>query len=281
MNIPLSVSTEMGLREIFTVLKFIDKHPSNQGKLAKKACTKILVIILLIIFLVMFPLCMFTFQYFNSSHLPDGASKEVRGHISKYENTFWYTDSSTKYEFDLDEYTEAQKYEKGAIIKIYLDDENNIVGFSDGKDIDKTNIRNFAIMYLVPIILLLMHAFIGRKTYCKDWFLYLNWYRKEIAPYIYKDNFEEIVQNKEYYNIYSDVKDLSVEDRKKYRILMFKLAIVDISIILYIIIAIYIFIKYNTNRVIFAIVTISYILLVYFLSKKYETKINEIRSVKN
>ena len=144
MNKALALSTTINLEEQARILKYIKKHPSKEGKKAKNAYILSVIITLLIIFFVMIPLCIYNFKKIdniaNSKDFPIGATKEVSGHISLYEDTFWYTDSSNKYEFDLDEYTSDTTFENGEIITEFDKDafeilvKQVIIGGYDEKD---------------------------------------------------------------------------------------------------------------------------------------------------
>ena len=61
-------------------------------------------------------------------------------------------------------------------------------------------------MYVIPIVLLLVPAFVGRNTYAKNWNLYVQWYEQEKEPYRYQTNFEDIVANKKYYDVIVNIK---------------------------------------------------------------------------
>ena len=202
------------------ILTHIGKHPEQQANLAKKEYKRFNLITILIILLVMIPLCIYTIssltKSFDNLDYQNGATKEISGHISLYEDTFWYTDSSQKYEFDFDDYNIDESYEPGENILIYLDDNNNIVSVAH-KTEDYGLFINIILMFIVPIALLLVHAFVGRKTYAKNWSLYVQWYEKEIEPYRYQDNFEEIIANKQYYDVTVNVKNLSEDKQRLYK----------------------------------------------------------------
>lgn len=210
-NTVLASATSRNIDEQAEIFDYIKKHPSREGKLAKKAYIRSIIIILIIIFFIMIPLCIHTLvKTSRKPKYPDGATKLVRGHISLYDDTFWYTDSSKKYEFDLSDYTN-DTFENGEIINIYLDDNNNVVSIFH-KDENKGYYdisKDVAVMLLVPIILLLLHYLISGKTYCKWWYLYMEWYRLEIKPYRFQNNFEEIVSEKKFYN----VKKANIEEK--------------------------------------------------------------------
>ena len=123
----------------------------------------------------MIPFIGYTMRSFMNSidnpKYPNGATKQIVGRISLYEDTFWYVDSSQKHEFNFSDYNIDNSYERGESIYIYLDDNNNIVSVSH-KTEDYSLIVNVVLMFIIPIILLLLHAFVGRKTYAKNWSFY-------------------------------------------------------------------------------------------------------------
>ena len=286
MNKALALSTSVNLEEQARILKYIKKYPSKEGKKAKNAYILSVIITLLIIFLVMIPLCIYNLKNIdniaNSKDFPNGATKEVSGHISLYEDTFWYTDSSNKYEFDLDEYTSDTTFEKGEIIFIYLDDNNNVVSIAHRQDEGKEVVTGALQMFIIPIILLLLHAFIGRKTYSKYWYLYVQWYRREIEPNIYKDNYDEIIKDKKFYDVTRKVKDLTQEEKKIYYSTIIKYIFLNTCFLLLIGLIIYIAIKFDfnpNNGIFIAIITI-FILIFYVLITKCEDKIEQVKNDK-
>ncbi len=286
MNKALALSTSVNLEEQARILKYIKKYPSKEGKKAKNAYILSVIITLLIIFLVMIPLCIYNLKNIdniaNSKDFPNGATKEVSGHISLYEDTFWYTDSSNKYEFDLDEYTSDTTFEKGEIIFIYLDDNNNVVSIAHRQDEGKKVVTGALQMFIIPIILLLLHAFIGRKTYSKYWYLYVQWYRREIEPNIYKDNYDEIIKDKKFYDVTRKVKDLTQEEKKIYYSTIIKYIFLNTCFLLLIGLIIYIAIKFDinpNNGIFIAIITI-FILIFYVLITKCEDKIEQVKNDK-
>ena len=285
MNKALALSTSVNIEEQARILKYIKKYPSKEGKKAKNAYILSVIITLLIIFLVMIPLCIYNLKNIdniaNSKDFPNGAT-EVSGHISLYEDTFWYTDSSNKYEFDLDEYTSDTTFEKGEIIFIYLDDNNNVVSIAHRQDEGKEVVTGALQMFIIPIILLLLHAFIGRKTYSKYWYLYVQWYRREIEPNIYKDNYDEIIKDKKFYDVTRKVKDLTQEEKKIYYSTIIKYIFLNTCFLLLIGLIIYIAIKFDinpNNGIFIAIITI-FILIFYVLITKCEDKIEQVKNDK-
>lgn len=186
------------------ILNFIDNHNEKQAQLAKKEYKRFNLIDLLIILLIVFPLCTYivlslTKSLYSNSY-PNGATKEKVGYISLYQNTFRYTIGSKRYEFSFDDYNLDNSYEPGDNILISLDDNTNIVSIAH-KTENYELFVNIILAFLVSIITLLIHAFIGKKIYAKNWYLYVKWYEKEIEPYYYQQNFEEIVANKQYYDV--------------------------------------------------------------------------------
>lgn len=284
MNKALALSTTINLEEQARILKYIKKHPSREGKKAKNAYILSVIITLLIIFLVMIPLCIYNFKKIdniaNSKDFPSGATKEVSGHISLYEDTFWYTDSSNKYEFNLNEYTLDSSFEKGEIIRIYLDDNNNVISIAHEQDEGKEIVVSTLIMFVIPISLLLIHAFVGRKTYSKYWYLYVQWYKKEIEPYLFSKNYEEIINNKKYYDVTVKVRDLKPEVKSKYKSTLSKYIILNILFLVFICIIIYFAIKFNieVNNGLFIIGLSIVILIFYILINICEENLEQIKN---
>ncbi len=186
------------------ILDFIKEHPSEEGELARQAYKRTNIITLLIIFIVMIPLASYAIISFLNSVdnpvYPNGATKQVNGHISLYEETFWYTEDNKKYEYSFEDYHIDDSYEPGENIDIYLDDDNNIISVAHQKGENKALVR-FILALGIPIILLLLHAFMSRKMYSRWWYLYGKWYHKEIEPYIYQSDFEEIIADKKFYDV--------------------------------------------------------------------------------
>lgn len=219
----------------------------------------------------MFPLIIYTLLIFNKKEiLPEGAIKEISGHISLYEDTFWYTDGSHKHTFDFSDYNIDDSYKKGEIINIYLDKDNNVLEISHKKE-NYTLYISVILMYIVPIILLITHAILGRKTYGKNWYLYAEWYRKEIK------NNKDI--NKKYYKVIKEFKELSEEDKVLYKKYRNKSIIYSVLLLICIILTIYFCNKYNLNpySLLILIIIIIYSVVFYLLINNCENKMREIK----
>lgn len=281
MNVPATVSAGIQWGEITRVLKFIREHPSRQGNKAKKAFVRMLVITLAIIAFIMCPLSFYTFSYTKSPHMPENAVRQIRGHISQYNDTFWYTENSQKFEFDRADYPDSQGYDNGEIVYLYFDAENHIIGFSDGKAQSRENMTLWIALYAVPIFLLLAHALLGRKFYCRDWFLYLNWYRREIEPHLFSPDYSELVAHKEYRNVFKDPKEMAPAERKTYRWLLLKMTVLGLSLIPFTALMIYLCITVNVSNdmIAFEGAILAYVLFVYLLSRRYERKLEQIRYI--
>ncbi|MDE5910238.1 MAG: hypothetical protein K2H52_16095 [Lachnospiraceae bacterium] len=175
----MSYRSIVTFRNIQKILKYIKEHPSREGALAKRDLFRHILIIVLILRLAMIPID-YAMSLIMYPKLPDGVSQEVRGHIARYDReTFWYTDSSQKYEFDLKQYTDDNTFEEDEIISVYLDENNQVIGVSHKSD-EVRVVSAIIFSLLFPIIVLLAHAFIGKKTYCKYWSLYCQWYDREV-----------------------------------------------------------------------------------------------------
>lgn len=279
----LAASTAMRRSELKKILRYIKNHNEEQGKLALKEFKRFNIITILIILLVMLPLFFYTLISFANSidnpKYPPGATKEVRGHISLYEETFWYTDSSQKYEFSLADYNINDSYEPGEIVKIYLDNNNNVISVAP-KTEDKGLFISIILMFALPIILLIVHSLIGRKTYAKNWYLYVRWYKQEIEPYIYQENFEEIVADKKYYDVVLDIKTLSLENQKRYKKYQIKNVIYSLLLLCCIIATIYFCNKFHLNPYswfVIEIITI-YVIIFYILIDSCDIEMHRIKT---
>lgn len=215
----------------------------------------------------------------NKKDYPSNAVKEVRGHISQYKDTFWYTDSSQKYEFSFEDYGVDSSYEPGEIINIYLDENSNVISISHKKE-DVAFFWNTILMFVIPLTLLFIHAFVGKATYVKDWHLYAQWYKKEIAPAKHLENFDEIVVNKKYYDVTVKLRDLSLENQKLYKKYLTKSIIYSILLVICIGLTIYFCIEFDLNPnswLIYGIVIV-YVLIFYILITICEESMSEIKS---
>lgn len=252
------------------------------GIKAKKEYKRFNLITLGIIFLVMIPLSIYTIVFFTNSidnpKYPAGATKQIVGRISLYEDTFWYTDSSQKYEFTFDDYNIDDSYERGESIYIYLDDFNNIVAVSH-KTEDYGMVVNVILMFVIPIILLLLHALVGRKTYAKNWSLYFQWYEQEIEPYCFQPNFNEIVATKKYYDVSVNIEDLSEDKQKLYKKYRNKNIVYSLLLVLCVVLTVYFCIKFDLNPYSWLIIgiIILYVLVFYILIDKCDVEMHRIK----
>lgn len=264
------------------ILNHIDNTKSDMGIKAKKEYKRFNLITLGIIFLVMIPLSIYTIVSFTNSidnpKYPAGATKQIVGRISLYEDTFWYTDSSQKYEFTFDDYNIDDSYERGESIYIYLDDFNNIVAVSH-KTENYGMAVNIILMFVIPIILLLLHALVGRKTYAKNWSLYSQWYEQEIEPYCFQPNFNEIVATKQYYDVSVNIKDLSDDKQKLYKKYRNKNIVYNLLLVLCIVLTIYFGIKFDLNPYSWLVIgiIILYVLVFYVLIDTCNVEMNRIK----
>lgn len=281
----LAASAAINMAEQKRILNHINNHTEKQAELARKEYKRFNLITILIILLVMFPLCIYTITSFinalDNPVYPNGATKEISGHISLYEDTFWYTDSSQKYEFDFDDYNIDNSYQPGENILIYIDDNNNIVSIAHKtQTADYGIFINLILMFAIPIILLLVHAFAGRKTYAKNWSLYVQWYEKEIEPYRFQDNFEEIIANKKYYDVTVNVKDLSIEKQKLYIKYRNRNILYSLLLVVCIILTIYFYITFeiNANSWIGIGIIVIYVIIFYVLIDNCDVEMHRIKS---
>lgn len=279
----LAASAAINMAESKRILNHINNHTERQAELARKEYRRFNLITILIIVLLMVPLYVYTIfsltKSFDNSDYPKGATKEISGHISLYEDTFWYTDSSQKYEFNFDDYNIDESYEPGENILIYLDDNNNIVSVAH-KTEDYGLFINIIVMFAIPIVLLLAHAFVGRKTYAKNWNLYVQWYEKEIEPYYYQDNFEEIIASKQYYDVTVDIKDLSEDKQRLYKKYRNKSILYSLLLVFCIALTIYFCVKFDLNPYSWTItsITIIYVLIFYILIDNCDVEMYRIKT---
>lgn len=279
----LALNAAMNLKKQKKILKHIDNDKSEVALKAKKEYKRFNLITLGIIFLVMIPFIVYTMISFMNSidnpKYPNGATKQIVGRISLYDDTFWYTDSSQKYEFDFDEYDIDDSYERGESIYIYLDDNNNIISVSH-KTEDYGLVVNIILMFVIPIVLLLLHALIGRKTYAKNWNLYCQWYNQEIEPYRFNPNFNEILATKQYYDVTVNIKNLSESKQKLYRKYRNKNIIYSLLLVLCIALTIYFCIKLNLNSNSWLVIgiIIVYVLVFYILIDNCDAEMHRIKS---
>ena len=280
-NIVLASSAAINMAEQKRILNHINNHTEKQAELARKEYKRFNLITILIILLAIFSfvaIFLFTNSLDNPVY-PNGATKETSGHISLYEDTFWYTDSSQKYEFDFNDYNIDESYEPGENILIYLDDNNNIVSVTHMTENYGIGI-NIILMFVVPTVLLLVHTFIGRKTYAKNYNLYVQWYEKEIEPYRYQDNFEEIIATKQYYDVTVKVKDLSEDKQRLYKKYRNKGILYSLLLVFCIALTIYFCNKFDleVNSWIVIVVIIVYTLVFYILTDNCDVEMNRIKT---
>lgn len=279
----LAINAIINLRKQKKILSHIDNDKSEIALKAKKEYKRFNLITLGIIFFVMIPFIGYTMRSFINSidnpKYPNGATKQIVGRISLYEDTFWYVDSSQKYEFNFSDYNIDNSYERGESIYIYLDDNNNIVSVSH-KTEDYSLIVNVVLMFIIPIILLLLHAFVGRKTYAKNWSLYCQWYDQEIEPYRFNPKFNEIIATKQYYDVSVNVKNLSESKQKLYKRYRNKNIIYSLLLVLCIVLTIYFCIKFdlNTHSWLVIGIIIIYVLIFYILIDNCDVEMHRIKS---
>lgn len=279
----LAASAAINMAGQKRILNYINNHTEKQAELARKEYKRFNLITILIIFLVILPLCIYTTISFTNSLdnpvYPNGATKEILGHISLYEDTFWYTDSSQKYEFNFDDYNIDETYEPGENILIYLDDNNNIVSVAHETK-DYRSVINIILMFVVSVTLLLAHAFIGRKTYAKNWNLYVQWYEKEIEPYRYQDNFEEIIANKQYYDVTVDIKNLSEDKQRLYKKYRNRNLLYSLLFVVCIALTIYFCNKFNLEPHSWLVtgIIIVYVIVFYLLIDDCDVEMHRIKT---
>jgi hypothetical protein len=279
----LAASTAINMAEQKRILNHIDNIKSEMGAKAKKEYKRFNLITLGIIFFVMIPIIIYTLLSFMNSidnpKYPAGATNQIVGRISLYEDTFWYTDSSQKYEFNFDDYNIDDSYEPGESIYIYLDDFNNIVSVSN-KTEDYGMAVNMILMFVIPVVLLFLHALIGRKTYAKNWSLYSQWYEKEIEPYRFQPNFDEIVATKQYYDVTVNLKDLNEDKQKLYKKYRNKNIVYSLLLVVCIILTIYFYIKFEikANSWIGTGIIVIYVIIFYNLIDNCDVEMHRIKS---
>lgn len=279
----LAASAAINMAGQKRILNYINNHTEKQAELARKEYKRFNLITILLIFLVILPLCIYTTISFTNSLdnpvYPNGATKEILGHISLYEDTFWYTDSSQKYEFNFDDYNIDETYEPGENILIYLDDNNNIVSVAHETK-DYRSVINIILMLVVSVTLLLAHAFIGRKTYAKNWNLYVQWYEKEIEPYRYQDNFEEIIANKQYYDVTVDIKNLSEDKQRLYKKYRNRNLLYSLLFVVCIALTIYFCNKFNLEPHSWLVtgIIIVYVIVFYLLIDDCDVEMHRIKT---
>lgn len=257
------------------ILDYIKENPDKQGLLAKKEFKRFNIITILIIFCIMLPLCLYTVLSITSDKpYPLGASKEITGHISLYEDTFWYTDSSQKYVFNSNDYHLDDSYEPGEIILIYLNDNNDIVSIAHQSDDYSLGIK-VILMLAIPVILLMVHALVGRKTYARNWYLYVQWYDKEIA-YKSKDK----IEGKQYYDVTINLNDLDIDKLRLYKRYRSREIIYSLLLVGCIILTIYLCIKYDLNPYSWFILIgiIIYVIIFYILIDNCEVEMHRIKT---
>ena len=196
----------MNYRKLDRMLSYMKKDKSDMAVKSYKECKRLAILTVVIALLVTIPLYVYTMKAFENPKYPEGATLKKMGHISLYTDTFWYTDNSQKYEFDFDDYGIDDSYESGEIIDVYLDDNNNIVEVSH-QDKHYDWIIKVLCLLLVPIIVLLLHTFVGKRIYAKNYRSYVKWYEAEIEPYRFRPDFREIIANKQYYDVTARAKD--------------------------------------------------------------------------
>jgi len=278
-----NINTAINMAKIQRVLNHIKMYPSKEGNLAQDGYNKLIKYNLLIIFLFMLPFIIFStcFMMFrlDNPKMPEGATRRIYGRIDLYDETFWYTDSSQKYEFNFDEYSIDKTYERGEQIYIYLNDNNEIVSVSHIKE-DYFSFVLLILSIILPVIVLLVNYIIARKTYAKWWYSYLEWYNHEIDSCKYSPDFESIKATKKYYNVIIPFNELTLEEQKHYKKYRNRYIIYSLlSVILFILIMYIIFkLELNVNAVIFTLGLFIYVIIFYILLDNCSVEIHRIRT---
>lgn len=205
----MSANTANTIKRITEVLNHIKKYPTEAGILAKKSFSKTMFIRLIVIMFLVLPIMIGTLlpsmiDMEARPSLPVGATKEVTGHISKYESTFWYTNNSQKYEYEISRYPRTRDFKPGETFIIYIDDNNNIVSIKAKSNDENKEIFigiKIILMFVISIGILVLERLVGKKTYSLSWNLYYEWYEKEIYPHRGTENFEYIQATKSYHNM--------------------------------------------------------------------------------
>lgn len=202
-------------REQKGILNFIQKYPSEEGKLAVKAYHRAIVITLFIILFVMVPLLVGAILYFDREPtMPEGATYKktaVPSWIEEDRFSLIINDETVKYK--ISDYT-SEKFDKDEVFNVYLNDDNEVVAVKSQDD--PFEVFLLLGMFVIPIVLFVAHGIIGGRTYCKWWRLYVNWYKYEIEPLESESNFHELVKDKKYYNVLINKSVFQDDDRKLY-----------------------------------------------------------------
>lgn len=279
-NGALATSAAINLEKIQRILNHIDKDKSEMALKAKKECKRLTLITIGII-LTMFPIIICGVLLIGYDKYPDGATKKVHGYIRDYEDTFWYTDpdSNQKYEFNFEDYNIDDSY-RGQSIYIYVDDNNNIISISNPNEDNYKLLFGVVLSLLVPIVLLLLHLFVGRKIYAKNWLLYSKWYEQEIEPYRFSPNFSEIIATKQYYDVTINIKNLSETKQKLYKKYRNQGIVYSLLFVLCIILTIYFCIKFNLNTHSWLVIgiIIIYVLVFYILINNCDAEMHRVKS---
>ena len=281
------VNTAFNLKKIDRVLNYIDNHPSKQGEKAKKSYKKYLTTIIITIIVIAVISGFFIIKSIKKnqeklSYLPEGATTRIVGHVSLYDDTFWYTKDSQKYEYKLNEYNVNKEKAKEKGIIIYLDDNNEAVSVDyDDKDVSVLQELKPLILGLVFIILgTIIYIHITRATIGKDFYLYSEWYSKEIDVYRFQPNFEEITANKEYHDMSFSPKKLDDKLKRKYKMAWIKNIIFILLAFLGPLIFVLIIFNYDIhiNKWIFWVCMIIYIIFFYILCDNCEVNMHRIKN---
>lgn len=260
------------------ILNYIKENPSREGDLAKKARKRLITIALLICLLII-PIAIFF--VFSVSGINTKSDETVKDGRVSLEETFWYTEEDlTRHEFPLADYANGETYKPGDRIYIYTDGNNNVLSIShrDNNQNSQNLVSLSVSLLLVPIIMLLLHVFISRKTYCKDWFLYDQWYRHEIEPYIHLENYKEAIKGKKYYDVTIDLKKLSNQDQLLYKKYKSRNIIYVTLELICVLITIYVCVEYYLSPLDWRILlpTVLYLLIFGFLTDDCSNRIFEI-----
>lgn len=116
----------------------------------------------------------------ETNTIPSSATGYVLARVD-YDGNFYWTHNSKKYEYSLEKYgLPSEKYKFGDKVKVYVDDEQNIIGVTD---VEKgLTVREIEILVgvigviLVPLLIILCIYYpIVYRTFGKPW---IDFYRK-------------------------------------------------------------------------------------------------------
>lgn len=181
----IGVSTAINFAEQRLALKWAEEHLSEDqyleiqtsyNKLFKRTtlfivlcCIPIMIVLLFLAFRTPFSISM------ENQSMPGDATHYVMAKVD-YDGNFYWTSDSKIYEYSLKEYGLApEKYEFGNEVKVYIDDEQNIIKVSEiEKSVNMKQIE-FGVgiigSILVPALLIMCVYYpLARRTFGKNWF---------------------------------------------------------------------------------------------------------------